>query len=104
MHSNLLAQRGLYDTQKLELTEEIRKMLKKSGQYSDFADYFIALEYLWNLVDNDLGFELNQRIGFEMLCAFLRADNEYAFSYFIYGIVATGQSSQFVDDDLRELL
>lgn len=41
-------------------------IIKKSPNWSDLADYYLALQYIWNLVDNDLDWGFNQRIGMEI--------------------------------------
>lgn len=52
--------------------------LKKSPDWSELADYFLALRYILCTVDNDLSREFNQRIGFELLEAFKAVGNSYA--------------------------
>ena len=69
---------------------EIDKMLinfiitvKKSKEWYELADYYIALQFVWNLADNELGVEINRRIGIEMMYAFAKIGNPYA-SQFIF--------------------
>jgi transcriptional regulator with XRE-family HTH domain len=61
---------------------ELLTFVKKSKGWSELADYYLALQYIWNLVDNDLGWGFNQRIGVEMMKAFANVGNHYASGYF----------------------
>jgi len=85
-----------------EIKNEISEMLtvvKRSKEWSDLADYYLALQYLWNLVDNDLGWGFNQRIGIEMMDAFNSVNNRYVARFLKYNYDALrGASSQSVDD------
>lgn len=85
-----------------ELKNEISQMLtvvKKSRAWTDLAYYYLALQYLLNLVDNDLGQGYNQRIGGEMMHAFFSVNNQYAAHYLEYNYEALrGAGSQSVDD------
>lgn len=58
------------------------KILKGSPQYTDLADYYLALLFVRNIVDNDNGAILNQKIGNDMMMLLVDLDNEYALSYF----------------------
>ena len=53
----------------------------KSKGYSDLVDYYLALQYVFGIVDNDLGFGLNIKIGKEMMQAFLSVKNYYVARY-----------------------
>ena len=57
------------------------KILKGSPQYADLADYYLALLFVRNIVDNDNGAILNQKIGNDMMMLLVDIDNEYALSY-----------------------
>lgn len=84
-----------------EIDSALEKMivtLKHSHRWSDLADYYIALKYMWNLVDNDLGADFNRRVGAEMLGAFVQLDNVYAARFLMHNMESLGQSSQSVDD------
>ena len=52
--------------------------VKKSKEWYGLADYYIALQFIWNLADNELGAGINQRIGIEMMYAFAKIGNPYA--------------------------
>ena len=75
------------------------QIVKDSKEWSDLGDYYLALQYVWNLVDNNLDRGFNQRIGIEMLNAFVSVNNIYAARFVKFNIEAvTGKSSRFVDD------
>lgn len=85
-----------------EIQDEMSKYicaLKKSVQWCDLADYYLALQYAWGIVDNDLTFEFNCRIGIEMLDTLVSVKNKYAIDFMLMGFEAAGlKSSQTVDD------
>ena len=58
----------------------IRK-LKESKIYADLAEYDIALLYVLGLVKNQLTFEMNKKIGTEMMRTFHFFGNPYAEAY-----------------------
>lgn len=58
------------------------KRLKTSTQYSDLGDYYLALRYVYGLIDDDTNYNEINAVGITMLSAFLELDNEYAFSFF----------------------
>ena len=58
--------------------------LKKSKTASELGDFFLALQYRFNLLPNSLSSEMNRTIGEEMMNAFERAGNKYAKDYFSY--------------------
>lgn len=59
---------------------QMKILLKRSSsrRLSDLADYYLALQYLVDIVDNDLSATFNQRIGVEMMNAFMSVGNKYA--------------------------
>lgn len=78
--------------------DKLRTTLKKSSKLSDLADYYLALQYVWNIVNNELNFEFNQRIGMEMMNAFISVGNVYAARFLKIQMESVGRSSQTVDD------
>lgn len=54
------------------------EILKESRKYSKVADYFFALRYKFNLVDNDYDYATNQLIGSELINGLSRLNNPYA--------------------------
>lgn len=88
------------DDEMEEMLSEMLAAIKKSKDWSDLADYYLALQYVWNLVDNDLDFGFNQRIGAEMMNAFVLVKNIYAARFLKYSFDShRGASSQSVDDN-----
>jgi hypothetical protein len=82
-----------------EKMDEYKYLLKHSTQYSELADYYLALQYVWNLVDNGLSEDFNRRLGIEMLNTLLSVKNIYAARYILFCQEAAGlKSSQAVDD------
>ena len=81
-----------------ELKQTLLSKLKKRKRWSDLADYYLALQYVLNLVDNDLSFGLNQWIGFEMMKAFASLGNKYTKKFLEFDwLFFPDQSSQNVD-------
>ena len=58
------------------------RILKESGNYSDLADYYIAIRYVIGMVDNEYSDDLNKTIGMEMLTTFAELGNGYALNLF----------------------
>lgn len=85
-----------------DIKETILEMLtavKQSKEWSDLADYYLALQYVINIVDNELDWGFNQRIGVEMLRSFSSLNNKYAFRFLKWSLSSfSPQSSQSVDD------
>lgn len=54
------------------------EILKETRKYSKVADYFFALRYMFNLVDNDYDYATNQLIGSELINGLSRLNNPYA--------------------------
>ncbi len=64
---------------------EYLKVIKKSGRWSYLGDYYLALGFFWNLVENDVEWGFNRKIGMEMLYAFASVDNFYAARFIEWG-------------------
>lgn len=64
--------------------------LKHNTLTAELADYYIALKYLFNLVDNDNSYETNSEIGLALLFEFADLDNEYAINFlkFIHDFIS----------------
>ena len=74
-------------------------IIKESNKWSDLAYYYLALKYILNLVDNGLDWNINKRIGAEMMKSYASINNVYAAHFIEYEISALmGSSSQSVDD------
>lgn len=67
------------DTEKM--VKQFLTVVKKSSIWCELGDYYLALLFVWNIVDNGLKIALNRRIGAEMLNAFLTVGNPYATNY-----------------------
>ena len=76
------------DDEAKEMVDERLTAVKKSAEWSDLADYYLALQYVWNIVDNDLEWAFNRRIGYEMLNAFVSVKNVYAARFLKFNIEA----------------
>ena len=79
------------------LSSKVRKlvikcldMIKHSKDWTELADYYLALQYCLALADNELGQELNWRIGAEMMQAFAMLKNPYAIHYRAFSVRAFG--------------
>lgn len=53
------------------------KILKRSTKYSDLADYYIALRYIFGLYNNSQTLELNRTIGTELSYTLDELGNKY---------------------------
>lgn len=76
----------LEDETMREYHSDLLIAVKQSTEWSDLADYYLCLQFLWNLVDNDLEWGFNQRIGVEMLNAFASINNPYAIRFIKLGL------------------
>lgn len=61
---------------------KLLRILKESMNYSDLADYYIAIRYVIGMVDNEYSADLNKTIGMEMLTTFAKLGNKYALNLF----------------------
>ncbi|MBO4687504.1 MAG: helix-turn-helix transcriptional regulator [Clostridiales bacterium] len=88
----------LDDPELNEKIDELKTTIKRSRSWSDLADYYLAMQYIWNIVDNDLEWNFNRRVGVEMLNSFASVGNIYAARYIRFCMDSMGLSSQNVDD------
>lgn len=58
------------------------RCLRKNSQGCEFADYYMALQYILNLVDNDYDAAMNQVMGMELMRKFVIMGNKYAIEFF----------------------
>lgn len=89
---------SLDDPEIVEMLNEMKTTLKRSQKWSDLADYYLALDYVYHNVKNGLEWDFNRRIGLEMLDAFASVGNIYAKRFNKLGIDAIRGSSQNEDD------
>ncbi len=66
-----------------EMVMSLIEILKKSTEYAELADYYIALRYVLGMVDNEYGEEFNKTIGMEMMMTFAEIKNHYAAKWLI---------------------
>lgn len=64
-----------------ELLNELIKALKSDEEWSDLADYYLALRYVVGMIDTGYSVEMNMAIGIQMMLSFARCDNKYARSF-----------------------
>lgn len=72
------------DNEMKKMMSEMLTAVKRSKKWSDLADYYLALQYVCNLVDNNLDWGFNLRIGAEMMDAFASVKNKYAAQFLKY--------------------
>lgn len=56
--------------------------LKTTKRWSQLGDYYLALRYMYGLIDTDYSDEMNQAVGIQMMLAFLQIGNKYALDFF----------------------
>lgn len=81
-----------------EMIMDLLTYVKKSKEWSELADYYLALFYIWNFVDNEFDWVTNQRIGAEMIYAFALLENPYAMTFAELSMQMILKSPQIVDD------
>ena len=89
---------SLDDPEMTELLDELKTTIKRSYKWAELADYYLALQYIGNIVNNGMGWEFNRRVGVEMLNSFVSVGNIYAARFLKYSMDSMGLSSQIVDD------
>lgn len=57
------------------------KALKSEQEWSDLADYYLALRYVLCLVDTGLSNEMNTAVGMQMMLSFMTMGNRHAFAF-----------------------
>lgn len=75
------ALKELYSSEIVDKINEMKTIVKRSNEWSDLADYYLSLHFIWNIVENELNWAFNQRIGLEMMFTFASVGNHYAISY-----------------------
>lgn len=64
-----------------EIVTEAMKALKSEQEWSDLADYYLALRYVVGMVDTDLSTEMNSAIGMQMMLSFMTLGNSHAYTF-----------------------
>ena len=65
-----------------EIINESLKVLKSEKNWSDLADYYLALRYIVGMVDTDLSSEMNSAVGRQMMISFMTLGNSHAFTFY----------------------
>ena len=63
------------------IVTEALKALKSEQEWSDLADYYLALRYVVGMVDTDLSREMNSAVGMQMMLSFMTLGNSHAFTF-----------------------
>lgn len=69
---------SIQDSETDEILQELFLTVKMSEKWRDLADYYIALQFAWDLADNGLEAGINRRMGMEMMVALAKTGNLYA--------------------------
>lgn len=64
-----------------EVITGVLKALKTDLEWSDLADYYLALRYIVGMVDTDLSNEMNSSVGMQMMLSFMTLGNDHAFKF-----------------------
>ena len=64
-----------------EIIIEALKALKSEQEWSDLADYYLALRYMVGMVDTELSIEMNSAVGMQMMLSFITLGNSHAFTF-----------------------
>ena len=64
-----------------EIVTEALKALKSEQEWSDLADYYLALRYVVGMVDTELSTEMNSAVGMQMMLSFMTLGNSHAFTF-----------------------
>ena len=60
---------------------EVIKSLKSDTEWAELGDYYLALTFLFDMVDTELSTEFNIAIGNQMLVAYAELRNPYAIQF-----------------------
>ena len=64
------------------LINDAIKILKSDQEWSDLADYYLALRYVVGMVDTGLSSEMNLAIGEQMMISFMSLGNSQALTFY----------------------
>lgn len=65
-----------------EIVTKALKTLKSEQEWSDLADYYLALRYVVGMVDTELSTEMNSAVGMQMMLSFMTLGNSHAFTFY----------------------
>ena len=57
--------------------------LKGKEKWSDLADYYLSLTYIFGMTDSDLSSEMSFSIGIQMMMSFRRLGNAWAYRFYV---------------------
>ena len=84
----LLSKQKENNSEKVKFIEEFDecitdgiKILKKYRKGSELGDYYLAIRYIFNVVNNEYEKDINNMIGEEMLNALVELENKYAIAF-----------------------
>ena len=64
-----------------EMITEVIKSLKSDTEWAGLGDYYLALTFLFDMVDTELSTEFNIAIGNQILVAYAELGNPYAIQF-----------------------
>ncbi len=64
-----------------EIINVTLRALKSEQEWSDLADYYLALRYVVGMVDTELTYEMNSVVGMQMMLSFMTLGNDLAFKF-----------------------
>lgn len=64
-----------------EIIKVALRALKSEQEWSDLADYYLALRYVVGMVDTELTYEMNSAVGMQMMLSFVTLGNDLAFKF-----------------------
>lgn len=64
-----------------EIIKVALRALKSEQEWSDLADYYLALRYVVGMVDTELTYEMNSAVGMQMMLSFMTLGNDLAFKF-----------------------
>ena len=64
-----------------EIINVTLRALKSEQEWSDLADYYLALRYVVGMVDTELTYEMNSAVGMQMMLSFMALGNDLAFKF-----------------------
>ena len=73
-----------FDDQKYnKLLDDMMNTIRKNPEYSDLEQYYEALEYIDNIIDNNTDLATNIRTGYDNLKHIAKRGNSYALRYLV---------------------
>ena len=99
-----LGEESSFDNKELKILEKyvekdeavyalLFKYLRKNAEGCEYADYYMALQYINNLIENDEDITTNQKIGCELMRRFAVIGNKYARNYWkVYDRELSGEN------------